>query len=417
MNQTSDFDFIEDENGGRFVPVGGPIVHLRQMLARGDVDGAVQLYEDTGSVSRDGLIEEALTASLETKKSIAQMFKRARDFAAAAKVFQQARIDVEAAPCFEQANDFASAGASWARTGEVIKAAEAFERAGDTDQALEMFKKGGAHARIAECLVRGHRYFEAAQAFRALKNTHAEVETLRTGLSAEPTNVDVAARLAELMMQHGRKEQAAQLLMETTKRAPAARDHVPFLQLLAIGLEALGNTAAAAKVKARLEELPKGEPPIIQATELVDTAPTADAYGFLKAIPMFASLALPDMKALYRGCTVQAYAAGQHLIEPGQPGKGLFVIVDGQVEVYASASATARLLNTLGVGSYVGEISLIQDGPTSARVTARAAVKALFISRDTFKQFLHSAPSAALRIYQLFTFNLAERVRVLSAAK
>lgn len=413
----SDFDFVDDEQGGRFVATGGPVVQLRQMVAKGEIDNAAKHYEETGAVARDGLLEEAANASFETKRSIALMFRKARDFGAAARVYQHAKLETEAAAAFEQAGEFAAAAACWERSGEVLKAAAAYERAGKTDQALELYRRGGAPERAAETLARGNRHLEAAKEFRRLNNTHAEVEILRAGLSAEPANVEIASRLAELMLQHGHAQPAAQLLMETTRRAPASKDDVRFLTLLATALEATGNAPTAAKVRARLQELPKSDAPSIVTGTPVAATPGADAYGFLKALPMFADLTLNDMKALYRVCTLQAYEAGQHLIEVGQPGKGLFLIVEGQVEVFAGSGPQARLLNTLGVGGYVGEISLVQDGPTSARVTARSKVKVLFISRDAFHQYVYGAPMAALRIYQLFTHNLAERVRVLSAAK
>lgn len=419
MSNALEFDFVDDASGGRFMPVGGPIIQLRQLLARGEVDTAVRIYEETGSSARDELIQEGLSASFETRKHIATMFKNARDFAGAALVFQAGKHETDAATCFEQAGDFAAAAPCWARAHEVLKAAAAWERAGKTEQALELYRQAGAHERVAECLARGHRYYEASQAFRALNNAHAEIEVLRLGVTAEPGNLEIVSRFAELMLQHGRKEQAAQLLMTTSKVAPGAKDHARFLTLLAAGLEAIGNAPAAVKVRARLAELPPaGEvAPVVPAQAAPATELSADAYGFLKALPMFSELSLTDMKALYRVCTLRQFTPGQHLIEPGQPGKGLFVIVDGQVEIFAGADANARLLNTLGVGGYVGEISLVQDGPTSARVTARSAVKALFIGKDAFRQYLFGAPMAALRIYQLFTFNLAERVRVLSAAK
>jgi tetratricopeptide (TPR) repeat protein len=418
MSNSVEFDFVDGDNGGQFVPVGGPIHQLRALLARGEVETAVRIYEETGGAARNDLLTEASTASFETRKSIGSMFKQARDFGAAAKVFQFGRLETEAAACFEQAGDFASAAVCWARANEVLRAAAAFERAGKLDDALNLYRQAGSPERIAECLARGHRYLDAAKAFRALHNTHAEIETLRVGVTAEPTNLDLVARMAELMMQHGRKDQAAALLMQTAKVAPAVKDHPSFLSLLAQGLDAVGNAAGAAKVRARLTELgAQPTAPVVVGMQEARTDPGADAYGFLKALPMFAELSLTDMKALYRICALCTYEVGQHLIETGQAGKGLFVIVDGQVEVFGGPDALSRLLNTIGVGGYVGEISLVQDGPTSARVTARTPVKALFISKDAFRQYLYGAPMAALRIFQLFTFNLAERVRVLSAAK
>jgi hypothetical protein len=265
-------------------------------------------------------------------------------------------------------------------------------------------------------MARGNRFADAAREYRRLQNTHAEVESLRAGLNLEPGNVALATRLGELLVQHGHAVPAVSLLSETMRRAAPAKDDVGFLAVLLSALDASGNAEGATKVRSRLQQLgAPAAPPVVSGQPL--QAPGADAYGFLKALPMFSELSLPDMKALYRVCALQQFEPGQHLIEVGQPGKGLFLIVEGQVEVFAGMGAGARLLNTLGVGGYVGEISLVQDGPTSARVIARSRVKVLFISRDAFHQYVYGAPAAALRIYQLFTHNLAERVRVLSAAK
>ena len=192
-----------------------------------------------------------------------------------------------------------------------------------------------------------------------------------------------------------------------------------FLDQLAVALEVTHNTKAATKVRAKHASLglPRqvASPGAPVLTEVKSAGP--DGYGFLKALPMFAELALVDMKSLYRICSQATFAPGQHVIEIGQPGKGLFVLVDGMVEVFGGPDASSRLLNTMGAGAYVGEISLVRDTPTSARVTARTAVKALYLSSDAFTKYLDSNPAAALCIYRLFTQNLAERVRVLSAAK
>lgn len=422
MAHAAEFEFLDDDQGGgQFIPVGGPVAQLRALLARNDVDGAVHLYEETGGGARAGLLQEASVASFDLKKSIAHMFKRARDFATAAAVFELANIHAEAAPCFEQANDFVRAGAAWKKCGELIRAAAAFERAGKTDEAIELYGQAGAREQMAEALARGRRFEAAATLYKELGNLHAEVETLRAALAAAPGSPGPAMRLAQLHAQHGQIPKAVEILMETARSASSARNDPTLLEYLARLLEAMNNPTAAAKVRARIGQgspVPAPAPiPLVNAAPAPPSTPTSDAYGFLKALPMFADLSLDDMRSLFRVSTQHGFGPGMHLIEPGQPGRGLFVIVDGQVEVYGGAGAEARLLNTLGVGGYVGEISLLLDGPTSARVTARTPVKALFISRESFTQYLFNTPSAALRIYRLFSNNLAERVRALSAAR
>ncbi len=136
-----------------------------------------------------------------------------------------------------------------------------------------------------------------------------------------------------------------------------------------------------------------------------------DAYGHLKAIPIFGELALEDMKDLYRLSEEAQYVAGSTIIEQGAQGQGLFVIVEGGVQVFKVEAGRSKPLASLSAGSYVGELSLIDEAPTSARVVAAGPVRALFISRARFNQYLYTHEAAALRIYALFTRTLAERLR------
>ena len=413
---SSDFDFVDDDSGGRFVAVGGPLLQLKAHLARGDIDAAVALYEETGGAARDGLIEEAKSASFELKKAISLMLVRARDFGGAGLVFELARLENEAAKNYAQAGSWAAAGACFVRSGELLKAAACFERGGKVERALELYESAGAKEPLAQCLARQQRFDEAAAVYRGLGNTHAEVEVLRFAVQGRLGGLGSIRRLAELMVQYGHAIKAAALLMDTVRNVADARRDGSFLELVAQALELTHKPDAAAKVRNKIGLL--SAPGLVTAPTLpaAGSKPTPDGYGFLKSLPMFAELALPDMKALYRSCSELAFAAGQHVIEIGQPGKGLFVIVDGMVEVYGGADVGSRLLNTMGPGSYVGEISLVRDSPTSARVTARTAVKTLFVSRDAFTDYLFNNTAAALCIYRLFTQNLADRVRVLSAA-
>lgn len=425
MTHSYEFEFLDDgSDGGRFVAVGGPVIQLRTLLAKGELDAAVKLYEETGGVARAGLLQEVEVASFELKKAIAQMLKRARDFAAAGLAWESARLDAEAAPCFEQANDFARAAVAWQRTGDLLRAAACFERAGKLDDAVKLFREAGAKEALAEALARGQRFEAAATIYRDLGNLHAEVESLRGCLATAPGTVSAALRLAELLANHGQLGKAAELLMDTARHGPDAKNHATLLEALAKLLDAMGNATGAAKVRGHLERVKQAGPaaavPLLRAvvnTPAPANTPGGDAYGFLKALPMFADLSLEDMRALFRVCVQHGYGPGMNLIEVGQPGRGLFLIVDGQVEVFGGNGPDARLLNTLGTGGYVGEISLLLDGPTTARVTARTPVKTLFISRDAFTQYLGASPAAALRIYRLFSHNLAERVRTLSAAR
>jgi len=414
---SSDFDFVEDASGGKFVPVGGPLQQLRRLLARADITGAVSVYEESGGAARQGLLDEAAIASFETKKSIALMFRRARDFAAAGKVYEHAKLEHDAAGNYEQAGDFLAAGNAFRRGGELLKAAACLERGGKATEAIALYRSAQANEALAECLARQKRFDEAAAIFRTVGNAHAEVEVLRAAIESKQGGSTAARRLAELMVQYGHPQRAAQLLLDTARSVPEGKQDPGLLIELAQMLDLCGNGTAAEKVRQKIVGLVAK--PVLRPQQTVGPAKNAgpDGYGFLKALPMFAELTMGDMKALYRSCTEATFKPGDDLIQIGLPGAGLFVIVDGLVEVYGGPDASSRLLNTMGAGAYVGEISLVRDEPTSARVTARTAVKALFVSRNSFAEYVYNNTAAALCIYRLFTLNLAERVRALSAAR
>jgi CRP-like cAMP-binding protein len=112
--------------------------------------------------------------------------------------------------------------------------------------------------------------------------------------------------------------------------------------------------------------------------------------------------------------TEATWPPGENILEVGVDPPGLIVIVEGDAEVYALSGEGARHLNSLGPGAHLGEISLVSNALTSARVTATTMVRGLCISREQLEMYLESHEEAALRIYKLFCEGLAERVRALS---
>ena len=417
-----EFEFVEGAEGnGEFVSAGGHLPKLQGLINRGDVDQASRLYEETGGIYGQAILEDAKVGSNTTRRNIAEVFRRARDFAAAARVLELVGDYAAAGPLYEQANDFPSAARCHRSAGDEKKAAPALERSGDYEPALEAYKRAGDLPAAAECLVRLGRLVEAAACYQEAGNVHAEVEVLRqVPLTDAKANVAVL-RLAGLMEAHGHIERAAAQIIGLFRANEGARTDVPLQQLLLRLLEAMGRTEDAARVRATLGLAPstgQAAMPIAAGEEI--TAPSAklptgaDDYAHLKAIPIFGELSLPDMRDLFRAAQEVSYPPGSAIIDQGGASQGLVVISAGKVDVSVQAGGQTRLLNSLGPGAYVGEIGLVRDAPASARVVAQGPVRALFISKKAFEHYLYEHPSAALAIYRLFTQNLAERVRALS---
>jgi len=415
-----EFEFVEDDTGdGQFVSSGGSLARLQALINRGEVDQASRLYEETGGVFGDALREDARVGSNVTRGRIAEVFRRARDFASSALVLEQMAAYADAATLYEQAGDFPAAARCHRSAGNLDRAGPAMERSGELEPALELYRKSGNLPAVAECLVRLHRPLEAALVYRKLGNVHAEVEVLRQVPHDEAAAIDATRRLASLMVDHGHFDRAAALLVGLFRANPPARTDGELQRTLLGLLERLGRHDDARKVRATLG-LPANDgdagQEITAKVEPLHAAGQgpADDYAHLKAIPIFGELALSDLRDLYRVAQEVAYPPGSALIEQGAPSRGLLVIAEGKVDVSKVSAGQNRLLNTLGAGAYVGEIGLVGDSPASARVVAQTSVRVLFISKDAFEHYVYAHPAAALAIFRLFTGNLAERVRALS---
>jgi CRP-like cAMP-binding protein len=99
---------------------------------------------------------------------------------------------------------------------------------------------------------------------------------------------------------------------------------------------------------------------------------------------------------------------GQVLICAGSPPSSLYVILSGAMVVTSGAGERHEVLATLEPGSTVGEMSLVDNSPRSARVVAEGETTVF----EFDQYFLDDAPKGvALKVYQNLSRILAQRVR------
>jgi len=101
-----------------------------------------------------------------------------------------------------------------------------------------------------------------------------------------------------------------------------------------------------------------------------------------------------DLRRLQEVGAEEQVAAGQTLIERGQYGAGLFVILEGSVVVEAPEGTREH-----GEGAVVGERALLsEDGLRTARVRAGSDVRVLAVDRVEFERLCADDPAFAERV-------------------
>jgi CRP-like cAMP-binding protein len=109
--------------------------------------------------------------------------------------------------------------------------------------------------------------------------------------------------------------------------------------------------------------------------------------------PLFRPISRTQQRDLQRRFTSHDVAPGTAIIRQGDEGRGLFLVLSGDVEVVSTAPDGSPVpLSTLRAGDVFGEMSLIRGGPTSATVMAASSATVLFLAREYVDRIVHGVP-------------------------
>ena len=112
--------------------------------------------------------------------------------------------------------------------------------------------------------------------------------------------------------------------------------------------------------------------------------------------------------------------AGTIVIEQNALGDALYVIQNGEVVVSRDADGNGvhekhEEIGRLQAGEMFGEMSLIDDVLTSARVTTAGPCRLLKMKRTEFEGLLAQDDKLAVKVYRSFIRTMAERLRATTA--
>ena len=122
----------------------------------------------------------------------------------------------------------------------------------------------------------------------------------------------------------------------------------------------------------------------------------------LERTPLFAGLDrghLEDVLAVGRRVS---FEAGQAIVERGDPGDAMYIVVGGAAEVDVGGR-----FHRLERGDFFGEMAVLAGKPREATVKAVEPVEALRIAADDFQAFLAANPQVAVGMLR----SLVERLR------
>lgn len=129
------------------------------------------------------------------------------------------------------------------------------------------------------------------------------------------------------------------------------------------------------------------------------TEPRASFYSLLES-------ALEQQKVVP---LVREYQAGDVIFTEGDPGDGLYAIIEGKVRISALISqSNSHALREFERGDFFGEMAIINNAPRSATATAQKDSRLLFVTREQVADLMEHSPQLVFALLHSFSHRMRE---------
>ncbi len=155
-----------------------------------------------------------------------------------------------------------------------------------------------------------------------------------------------------------------------------------------LGLVSDASRAATVRAiqEAEVFEIDKGtfDHLLADMIHVPDFEPTLQQIAELRQQPCFAHLATAQLVELRRRGTWLVVGANQELVRQGEEGDSFYAVSSGRFDIIVDG----KRKETIGPGSYFGEIALLLDMPRTASVVARTPARVFRLDREGFDRLL-----------------------------
>src|SRR5947209_100508 len=134
---------------------------------------------------------------------------------------------------------------------------------------------------------------------------------------------------------------------------------------------------------------------------------TSQRVEALAAVPLFGIIGRQQLEELAGFFVELSYRSGDRVCREGEQGDALFVVLSGELDVLGG---DGRVINRLGPGEVLGEMSLLHGGTRAATVTVAGRRRLLPLARSAFERFLLPNP----RVLEYFSRLLCQRLATMA---
>ena len=149
---------------------------------------------------------------------------------------------------------------------------------------------------------------------------------------------------------------------------------------------------------------------------MASSSPGATSAQILASVELFRSLSPSQLAKLLAGSSQRWYPTGYAIIQPGERGHSVYVVLSGRVRVAETLpdNSTDTYVAELRQGEVFGELGILKERTRSVTVVALERTACLMIPDVDFLDALRASPETALGLVRVMARRLVEADRSLT---
>jgi len=121
-----------------------------------------------------------------------------------------------------------------------------------------------------------------------------------------------------------------------------------------------------------------------------------------RKVPLFRGLDDPDFESISTNIEQHVLEPGEVLLEKGERGASVFIIVRGAVHVLSGSEDDAKILDILGAGEVFGEIAFLTGARRTATIRAATTATLAEVDRSALESLMERDPAVAEKLWDAY---------------
>lgn len=139
--------------------------------------------------------------------------------------------------------------------------------------------------------------------------------------------------------------------------------------------------------------------------------PVSPHLDRIRKLSLFVDLSPAELRLVSGLMHERSYLGGEVIFDEGEEGHAIYIVLEGEVAISRMLENKTTVLARLGVGTFFGELALLDGAPRSADARAVENVHLAVFFREDFLELLDTHGRVASKIARQLARHIGGRMR------